>query len=80
MLQKTTMERLKSALIVYKKLLKDLLSMGFQPNPDNPCVVNKEIDGLQMTFTWHEDDLKVLHKNPRKINEVAEKQSRYMGI
>ena len=56
-LHKTLYGLLKSALIFYKKLLINLLSMGFQPNPYDPCVVNKEIDGLQMTITWHVDNL-----------------------
>ena len=47
--------------------------MGFQPNSYEPCVANKEIDGSQMIITWHVDDYKVLHKNPRRIDEVAEK-------
>ena len=49
--------------------IKDLLSMGFQPNPCDPCVVNKKIDGSQMTITWHVDGLKISHKNPKRIDE-----------
>ena len=50
--QKTLFGLLKSSLIIYKTLLKDLLSMGFRPNPYDPCVVNEIIDGSQMMITW----------------------------
>ena len=46
--------------------------MAFQSNPYDPCLVNKEIDGMQMTITWHIYDLKVMHWNPRRTDEKAE--------
>ena len=46
--------------------------MGFQPNPFDLCVVNKIINGSQMTVTWHVGDPKVSHKKPRQIDEVVE--------
>ena len=36
-------------------------------------MVNKEIKWSQMTIKWHLDDLKISYKNPRRINEVAQK-------
>ena len=50
------------AILPFSMLYEDLLSMGFQPNPYDPCVVNEEIDGSQMTITWPVYDLKVSHK------------------
>ena len=61
---------LKSALLFYKKLLADLMAIGFEPNPYDPCVVNKIIDGKQMTIAWHVDDLKVSHHDPGKIDKL----------
>ena len=78
-LQKALYGLLKNDLIFYKTLLKDLLSMGFQPNPYDPCVVNKKIDGSQMTITLHVDDFEVSHKDPRRINEVAGKLKQVYG-
>ena len=60
-LQKALYELLKSALIFYKKLLADLVAIGFEPNSYDPCVVNKIIYGKQMIIAWHENDLKVSH-------------------
>ena len=47
--------------------------MGFKPNLYDPRVVNKIVDGHQMTMTWHIDDLKVSHHNLAKIDEVTKK-------
>ena len=48
-LQKALYGLLKSALLFYKKLLTDLVAIGFNPNPYDPFVVNKIINGKQMT-------------------------------
>ena len=40
--------------------------MGFQPNPFDPSVVNKEIDGPQMTITWNIYDLKAFSQETKK--------------
>jgi hypothetical protein len=38
---------LRSALLFYKKLLKDLKDRGFVVNPYDPCVANKTVNGKQ---------------------------------
>ena len=48
---------LKSALLFYKKLAGELVNMGFEINPYDPCVDNKTVNGIQMTVTWYVDDL-----------------------
>ena len=50
---------LKSALLFYQKLRKDLEEYGFKVNPYDPCVANMTINGNQMTVSWHVDDLMV---------------------
>ena len=62
---------LKSALLFYLKLSKDLKDMGFVINPYDPCVANKMIQGHQMTVCWHVDNLKVSHKHPIEITKFA---------
>jgi hypothetical protein len=52
---------LRSALLFYLKLVKDLTDYGFELNPYDPCVANKMLDGKQMTVVWHVDDLKISH-------------------
>jgi hypothetical protein len=46
---------MKSALLLYWKLVADLRSIGFNLNPYDPCIANKIINGQQMTIffgTW----------------------------
>jgi hypothetical protein len=40
---------IKSTLLFYRKLFKELKGMGFEINPYDPCVANKLMDGKQMT-------------------------------
>ena len=54
--------QLKSALLFYKKLQKDLESIGFKVNPYDPCVANKIEKGEQLRVVWHVDDLKISHE------------------
>ena len=55
---------LKSVLLFYNNLVKDLEDCGLNINPYNPCVANVIINGKQMTVAWHVDDLKVSQKDP----------------
>ena len=52
---------LRAALLFYRRLRSNLEDMGFEVNPYDPCVVNKMVNGKQMTMFWHVDDLKVSH-------------------
>ena len=62
---------LRSALLFYLKLVKDLTNCGFTINPYDPCVANKMVDGSQMTIVWHVDDLKVSHRSAAAINKLV---------
>jgi len=59
---------LESAMLFYKKLVKDLQHYGFELNLYDPCVANKIVKGNQMTVSWHVDDLKGSHVNPNEID------------
>jgi Reverse transcriptase (RNA-dependent DNA polymerase) len=59
---------LQAALLFYKKLKKDLESIGFKVNPYDPCVANRTVNGTQHTVTWHVDDLKSSHVDA-KVND-----------
>ena len=48
------------------------MSQGFESNPCNPCVVNKTVDGKQMTMVWHVNDLKSCDANSKVNNEFYE--------
>ncbi len=48
-LQKALYGMIKSTLLFYRKLIKELKEMGFEINPYDPCVANKLVD---RTFSW----------------------------
>ena len=50
-LQKALYGMMKSALLFYRKLVKELKEMGFEINPYDPCVANKLVNKKQMTGT-----------------------------
>ena len=63
---------LKAALLFYKKLVKDLKSIGFEVNPYDPCVANKMINGKQCTVVWHVDDLKISHVDAKENDKFVQ--------
>ena len=48
-----------SALLLYRKLVKDLEAYGFQINPYKPCEIKRITNKKNMTVVWHVDYLKV---------------------
>ncbi len=60
---------LKSALLFYKKLRKDLESNDFKVNPYDPCVANKMVNNHQFTVVWHVDDLKISHHEEKQVDK-----------
>ena len=64
--------RLRSALLLYKRLVEDLESVGFELNPYDTCVTSKKINGEKFTVVWHVDDLKVPHKEPKEVTKLLE--------
>jgi hypothetical protein len=70
-LQKALYGMMKSALLFYKKLIKELKEMGFEINPYDPCVANKLVSGKQMTVRWHVDDLMISHIDKSEILKFA---------
>jgi hypothetical protein len=69
---------LEAALLWYKKLRHELEQEGFKFNPYDPCVANREKNGLQQTLLFHVDNLKSSRKGPR-VNDKFEEwlQSNY---
>ena len=44
--------------------------MGFNVNPYNQCVANKEMDGKQCTTVWYVGDLKVSHMDTEVVRNI----------
>jgi hypothetical protein len=56
---------LRSALLFYRKLRRELEDYGFTINPYDPCVANRISEsGKQQTVLWHVDDLMMSHVDP----------------
>jgi hypothetical protein len=72
---------IKSPLLFYRKLVKDLVSIGFVINPYDICVANQIVNGKQQTVAWHVDDLKVSHVDSRVNDKFIEwARSKYEDV
>ena len=60
-LSKALYRTLQAALLFWKNLTEFLTELGFEPNPYDSCMMNKDINGKQCTIGWHVDDLKISH-------------------
>ena len=61
-----------SSILYYKKFRKDIEGIGFTVNPYDPCVANRMVGTKQHTVTWHVDDLKSSHVDPKVNDEFYE--------
>ena len=71
-LEKAVYGLMKSALLFYRKLVADLISLGFEINPYDPCVANKMVRGKQLTVCWHVDDLFIGHEDPTVVTHLLQ--------
>ena len=71
-LQKEIYGCLKSALLLYEKLMEDLGTYGFRINPYDPCVANNIVGGNQLTVCWHVDDLKISCVEANKVTKMIQ--------
>ena len=56
------------SILWYRKVKKDLESVGFEFNPYEPCVANGKVNGKQQILRFHVDDMLVSHMAP-KVND-----------
>ena len=54
-------------------------NLGFEPNPYDNCVMNKQIDGSQCTIMFHVDDLKISHKSEDVVTMIINALSDKFG-
>ena len=71
-LQKEFYGCFRSALLLYKKLVKDLEYKGFMINNYDLCVANRTTNGKQMTIIWHVDDMKISHVDKKEVTKMIE--------
>ena len=80
-IQRAIYGMLMSGLLFYKKFRASIEKIGYKVNPYDPCVANKMINGKQHTISWHVDDLKSSHVDP-KVNDDFHKwlQAEYGAV
>ena len=71
---------LRAARLFWQKLSKQLIAgWGFVPNKYDDCVVNKMINGSQMTVVWDVDDLKVSHADAKEVTKFIHQMEETFG-
>ena len=69
-----------TARLFWQKLSKQLIDVwGFTPNKYDDCVVNKIINGHQMSVVWHVDDLKVSHVHGKEVDKFIMQMEETFG-
>ena len=63
---------LRSALLFYRKLVKDLEEYGFEINPYDPCVAKKNGEWYPNASLWHVYDMQVSHKSEFEITRFSD--------
>jgi hypothetical protein len=69
-LTKAVYGTLLGAILFYKKLSKQLIDWGYEPNCYDRCTFNKMIHGNQITIQLHVDDLKISHVKQSVIDSI----------
>ena len=70
---------LHSALLLYKKLLTNLESRGFELKPYDPCIVNKTINSKNFTITWHVENMRLSHTENKVVEKIIKWMKRLYG-
>jgi Reverse transcriptase (RNA-dependent DNA polymerase) len=72
-LNKALYGTLQASRLFWERLSSFLIDMnGFERNPYDFCVVNKVVNGKQLTIVWYVDDLKISHEDSNVVTDVIE--------
>ena len=55
---------------MWKDITVTLRDWGFEMNPCDKCVANKDIYGSQCTILWHVDYLKTSHMESKVVDDI----------
>lgn len=70
-LKKALYSTLQAALLFWQNLSTQLKEWDFEFNPWDFSVANKTIDGQQYRITWHVEDLKISHVDPKVVTTIV---------
>ena len=64
---------IRSAMLWYNLFTGVLVKDGFELNPYDPCIANKQVDEKQLTVAWYIDDLKMSHVDRAVLKKLIKK-------
>ena len=70
---------IESALLWYNLFSSTLINMGFEINPYDRCIANKNVNGSQCTIVWYVDDAKISHKDASVVKSVVDDIQQHFG-
>jgi hypothetical protein len=79
-LRKSSYGMLQASLLFYKKLRQDLEEIGFKVNSYTPCVANRLVREKLHTITWHVNNIKSSHEDPRVNDNFLKWLEKKYGI
>ena len=79
-LKKALYGMLMASILYYKKFKKDIEGIGYNLNLYDMCVANKIVNGKQHTLTWHVDDIKASHLDPKVMTSLQHGQNKLMVV
>ena len=68
-----------SALLWYELFSGHLKEMGFEINPYDSCIANKQINGKQCTIAWYVDDMKISHVDKEVVSQIIQDLEKKFG-
>ena len=79
-LEKALYGLIESSELWYKKLTGDLKNMGFKVNVKDPCVMNRDFNGKQLTVAIYVDDIMATCVDPDGISWLHEEMEKIYPI
>jgi hypothetical protein len=70
---------IRAARLFWEMLTSKLQEWGFQGNSYDSCVMNKMVNGKQLTVAWHVDDLKVSHVDSKVVDDFIKQMDAEFG-
>ena len=67
---------MRSGRLFWEHISAKLISLGFESNPDDLCIMNKMVGDDQFTIVLHVDDLKLSFVTEERIDEVLDELRR----
>jgi hypothetical protein len=71
---------IESAQLWYNEITSTLAKSGFKPNDYDPCVLNKTVNGVQVTICLHVDDMMITSSNEQLVFDLHKDLQAKYGV